>query len=183
MNQSEIDLSVIIINYNTPELTCKCIQSVYDNSEGLIVEIIVIDNFSKDNSLTLIKSSYPNINLIKSEYNSGFGTANNIGIKKAKGKYTLLLNSDAELTPNCLLKSINYYKLQEKTQPIGVLGCHIVGYDGVTQFNSNIDFSPIKELYYKSPFYAKKYGALKEKRAKEKENLHKTTHMCRFCII
>jgi GT2 family glycosyltransferase len=92
-------VSVVIVSYNTRDLTTKSIQSVY-NSHGFAkggIEIIVIDNHSTDGSMTDIKKMFPSAILIENESNIGFGAANNQGVALAKGEYILLLNSDAFL--------------------------------------------------------------------------------------
>ena len=76
-----MDVSIIIVNYNTMQLTKNCIKSVFEQTKGLLFEVIVVDNASCDGSLEmLINNKY--IQLIKSNVNLGFGRANNLGIKK-----------------------------------------------------------------------------------------------------
>ena len=86
-------LSIVIVNYRTPELTIRCIESVYATTKTQF-EIIVVDNASGDDSRDRICSSFGDVVWIQNEVNDGFGRSNNIGVSKAKGKYILLLNSD-----------------------------------------------------------------------------------------
>ena len=90
------ELSIIIVNYNTKDMTKACLDSIRKWSEGVVLEIIVVDNGSSDGSTELLKK-YPDIRLILNTKNLGFAKANNKGIKIAKGKYILLLNSDTEI--------------------------------------------------------------------------------------
>lgn len=85
--------SVIIVNYKTPQLLLDCLQTIYaGDTTGL--EVIVVDNDSKDNSEELILNAYPSVHWIQMGYNSGFARANNEGIRQSEGKVVLLLNSD-----------------------------------------------------------------------------------------
>ena len=93
-----IDLSIIIVNYNTFEFTKKCINSIYQNTYGVIFEIILIDNASSDGSQNLLKNEFPQITFILNNENLGFAKANNQGIAISEGRHILLLNSDAFVT-------------------------------------------------------------------------------------
>ena len=93
MNKIEKKVSIIIVSYNTKELTKRTIQSVFDKTEGIEYEIIVIDNASKDGSVEELKKTFQDkITIIESGENLGFGKANNLGIKQSTGKYVFLLN-------------------------------------------------------------------------------------------
>lgn len=106
-----IDVTVIIINYNTPELTLESIKSVLTYTSEIQFEIIVIDNASTDNSVKKIEKAYSDdVILIVNEVNVGFGRANNQGIEIAKGEFIFLLNSDAFLTSNALLEFVNFMR-------------------------------------------------------------------------
>lgn len=103
------DVTVIIINYNTPQLTIESIQSVISHTKSVSYEIVVIDNASSDNSVQLIAEAYPeDIIFIKNDVNVGFGKANNQGIEIANGEFVFLLNSDAFLTSNALLDFVTF---------------------------------------------------------------------------
>ena len=96
----KFDLSIIIINYNTFELTSNCIRSIYEKVDDIKYEIILVDNASTEKDPEAFKKLFPDILLIKSDRNLGFAKGNNLGILQAKGKYILLLNSDCELMNN-----------------------------------------------------------------------------------
>lgn len=82
-----MDVSIIFVNYKTKNITINAINSVIEKTEGVSYEIFVVDNASNDGSIEAIEKQFPNINIIKSEINGGFGYANNLAIKQAKGKY------------------------------------------------------------------------------------------------
>lgn len=89
-----ITLSVIIVNYNGLKYLKGCLDSLMENLKGITNEIIIVDNDSKDNSSNFIEENYPDVILIKSDRNLGFGKANNVGVNIAKGEFLLLINND-----------------------------------------------------------------------------------------
>jgi GT2 family glycosyltransferase len=89
-----IDVSVIIVNYNTKKLLSNCLESIFLQTNEIEYEVIVVDNASVDGSNEMLRQNFPNVRLIESETNLGFGKANNLGIRNALGKYIFLLNSD-----------------------------------------------------------------------------------------
>jgi GT2 family glycosyltransferase len=93
--KATMDLSVVIASYNTKEITKRCLIAVLSQTEGLEYEIIVVDNASSDGSAEMIEHEFPAVKLIRNRENLGFGTAQNIGLCQARGKYLLVLNSDA----------------------------------------------------------------------------------------
>ncbi len=102
-------VSIIIVSYNTATLTVKCVKQALASSgiDKDQLEIIVVDNNSSDNTVQLLKKSYPDIKIISSPKNLGFGGGNNLGVKNALGEYVLLLNTDAFLKPDSLSKLLN----------------------------------------------------------------------------
>ncbi len=118
-----LDVSVIIVNYNTLELTRNCLKSVFEQTKDISFEVIVSDNGSKDGSIEMIKSEFPNVILIENNANLGFGAANNLGLKMAKGKYIFYLNSDTVLLNNALKFFFNFWENSPEKEKIGALGC------------------------------------------------------------
>jgi GT2 family glycosyltransferase len=96
------EVSIIIVNYNTYDLTCACIRSVYDKTTGIGFEVILVDNASTECDAELFALQFPGIKLAKGNINAGFAAGNNLGIKNALGKYILLLNSDTRLIENSI---------------------------------------------------------------------------------
>ena len=115
-----VDVSIVIVNYNTKELTMQCINSIFNKTEGVSFEVIVIDNSSKDGSVELL-SADSRIKFIESGGNIGFGRANNIGIKYSEGKYILFLNSDTILLNNAIKMMFDFME-QHVELKIGALG-------------------------------------------------------------
>ncbi len=102
-------VSVIIVNWNTKDLLFRCLQVVYSSvAAELLTEVMVVDNGSTDGSGDLIRQRFPQVTLIALPENMGFAVANNRGLKVARGKYCLLLNSDVQLTPGALKLMIDF---------------------------------------------------------------------------
>ena len=119
-----IDVSIIIVNYNTCELTKQCIDSVFEKTSGISFEVIVVDNDSKDDSIKVL-SQDSRVNFIESGANLGFGRANNLGIKHSTGKYVFFLNSDTLLLNNAVKKFWDF-ATTHSSFAIGALGCQLV---------------------------------------------------------
>lgn len=122
-------VSVIIINYNTFDLTVKCIRSVIDKTT-CAYEIIVVDNASTLDDADQFRALFPDIKLVKSETNLGFSKGNNLGISVATGEYILLLNSDTELINNAIDLAVEKIKADNS---IGALSVQLIGTDGRLQ--------------------------------------------------
>lgn len=128
--EEEYDISVVIVSFNTREVLRECLHSVYRESGGLRVQIIVVDNASTDFSAAMIAEEFSDVVLLRSEVNLGFGRANNYGFERATGRYIVLLNSDAFLTEGTLRKSVAHMDANPK---VGLAGGRLVGRDGVLQ--------------------------------------------------
>ncbi len=125
-----MDLSIIIVSYNTKDLLKECLISIYKNISQIKFEILVIDNNSRDGSPEMVEKKFPKVKLIKNRENKGFAAANNIGIKKSKGKYLLLLNSDTLVSPDSLEEMV---KFMDRTPEAGVVGGKLLNPDGSLQ--------------------------------------------------
>ena len=123
------DVSIIFVNYKTKDLTINAINSVIEKTEGLDYEIFVVDNNSQDGSIESIEQTFPNINIIKNPINAGFGAANNLAIKQAKGKYILCLNTDTLLINNAIKIMFDFME-KEENQNVGVCGGYLVDING-----------------------------------------------------
>lgn len=117
-----MDVSIIIVNYNTKNLTEQCIKSLLDKTNGLNFEIILVDNASTDGSYEFF-SNRDNVTYIYNQNNIGFGRANNIGIRKALGKYVFLLNSDTYLLNNAVQEFFDY--MESSDSNIAVAGAYL----------------------------------------------------------
>ncbi|MGL5902335.1 MAG: glycosyltransferase, partial [Cetobacterium sp.] len=119
-----MQVSIIIVNYNTLELSKNSIESIFEKIQNIEYEIILVDNDSQDGSKEYFSKEYykSRIKLIQSEKNLGFGKANNLGINIAKGKYVFLLNSDTLLINN-VIKIL--FDFMEKNKSVGLAGANL----------------------------------------------------------
>ena len=119
-----MDVSVIIVNYNTPELTKNCIESIYQYSLTSLFEVILIDNASQVPLDPSFYDSYSNFTFIQNRSNHGFGYANNQGIHIAKGEFVFLLNSDTELCSDALTECLSFMRNPNNLQ-VAVCGAEL----------------------------------------------------------
>lgn len=127
------EVSIIVVSYNTREVLRQCLQSVIEESDDLTAEIIVVDNASSDGSPEMICADFPQILLLRSDVNLGFGAANNLALEYARGRYFVLLNSDAFFTSGALGRAIQH---MDETPECGLGGSRLVGRDGSPQPSS-----------------------------------------------
>lgn len=130
LTQNKLDLSIIIVNYNTRDMLLSCLRSLSHINHNLSLEVIVIDNGSTDNSIESVQLEFPNLLLIQNLSNMGYGSAVNIAIKYAHGRYIAILNPDTIIPPNTLQYLLSY--LDSHPEP-RVVSCRLVGHDGHTQ--------------------------------------------------
>ena len=136
-------LSIIIINYNTFDVTCQCINSIYKIVNSCHFEIIIVDNASTECSPDLFKEKFSDIILVKSEKNLGFAGGNNFGLNHAIGDIILLLNSDTILTEDCITPCV---KAITRNDVIGVITPKLLNPDLSYQKNARRDKSIQREL-------------------------------------
>ena len=128
--QRKIKVSIIVISWNTKKLLGECLDSIREFAADLSCEVIVVDNSSEDGSQEMVQNLYPEVHLIKNDYNSGFAKANNQAVKVSSGEYVLLLNSDARLISSSLQ---NLLELAEKNPAAGLIGARLLNPDGSFQ--------------------------------------------------
>lgn len=157
-----MDLSIIIVNYNTRDLTAQTINSIIENTNRIYYEIIVIDNSSDKSQV------YKSVNskiIVHQAENHGFGHGCNAGARLSKGKYLLFLNSDTLIHDNSLEKCVAYFKSKDK---IGALGARVLLEDGTLDHGCKRGFpTPRAAFYYyfgldKRYPQSKKYGAYRQ---------------------
>ncbi|HOU82974.1 MAG TPA: glycosyltransferase family 2 protein [Bacteroidales bacterium] len=157
-------ISIIILNYNTFDLTCQCIESIYKETKKVDFEIIIVDNASTVDDPDKFLELFPKIKLVKNTENRGFAGGCNDGIKVAKGDTILLLNSDTKLLNDAI--SITYDFLN--THPnVGIVTCRLENEDGSPQNNcyhfpsiskTLIELLRLQKFFPKSNFKKTLYG-------------------------
>lgn len=150
-------LSVIIINYNTFQLTCDCIRSIKATAQ-VEHEIILVDNNSKECAPEKFLELFPDVKLIALKENVGFGRANNRGVKEAQGKYVLLLNSDTLVHQNTLDETVGYL---ESHPQIDILGCKVFTNGGAVQ-KTVYEYKGELSIFGTVIFFIKRNAVMKE---------------------
>jgi len=130
MKTARVDVSIIIVNWNTRDLLAQCLQSVYDTISDLDFEVIVVDNGSTDGSAAMVCELFPQVRLIKNQKNTGFVRANNQAIQTSQGHYVLLLNSDTIVLPQALSQMVHFIG---RHPDAGAVGPKLINPDGSFQ--------------------------------------------------
>ncbi|MDZ7697003.1 MAG: glycosyltransferase family 2 protein [Deltaproteobacteria bacterium] len=140
-----VDISIIIINWNTRDLLLQCLSSIQKTVwDAIAYEVWVVDNASSDGSSAAVRERFPHTHLIQNRVNEGFAVANNRALEKMAGRYALLLNTDAELTPDAVR---TLYTFME-THPHAAMACgQLLNPDGSKQ-NSIANFPSFPVLLF-----------------------------------
>jgi N-acetylglucosaminyl-diphospho-decaprenol L-rhamnosyltransferase len=125
-----MDLSVILVSYNTADITIQALEHLYASEHKLSMEVFVVDNASRDTSVERITQAYPDIPLIHNAVNVGFGRANNQALPHVRGRYVLLLNTDAFIGTQTLSTTVAY---MDQHPACGILGAKLLGREGDLQ--------------------------------------------------
>ncbi len=158
-----MQVSIIIVNWNTQQIICDCLRSIYSQPGKNNCEVIVIDNASSDDSVEVFKRDFPNVILIENNDNRGFAAANNQGIKIAKGKYVLLLNSDTIVLDKAIEKVVDFTDMYPE---VAVVGCRVLNPDKTLQrscfmydslLNMFLSSSYLHKLFPKSRFFGRQW--------------------------
>ena len=139
-------LSIILVNYNGQQFLENCLKSILKHLQDINYEVIIVDNSSVDDSIKIIKDSFPSFQLICSKTNLGFGKANNLAGKYSQGEYLLFLNTDTILTENTP-KILSDHLNQNKE--VAAIGSRITFQDGSYQLSCGKLPNLIVELIYK----------------------------------
>ncbi|MEN2400541.1 glycosyltransferase family 2 protein [Flavobacterium sp. MC2016-06] len=124
-----MQLSVIILNYNVRYFLEQCVLSVQEALSAIESEIIVIDNYSSDESCLMMKQRFPEVKLIENTANFGFSKGNNIGVAQAQGKYICILNPDTVVAEDTFTTILAF---AERQTNLGIVGCKLI--DGTGRF-------------------------------------------------
>jgi len=125
-----VDLSIIIVNWNTRDLLAQCLQSVYETVQGLECEIFVVDNASSDGSAAMVRERFPCVRLVENWENVGFARANNQAIRESTGRYVVLLNPDTVVKPGALEALVPFMDTHPQA---GAGGARLLNPDGTLQ--------------------------------------------------
>lgn len=152
-----IELSIVIVSYNTKDVLKECLESIYKTAKNLSFEVIVVDNASKDETeKEIAKLEYPGFKFIQNKENLGFSKANNIGVKETSGRYVLFLNPDV-VVHSQTLEGMVYFMDEERE--VGAATCKVILKNGriddashrgfPTPWNSFTHFSGLAKLFGK----------------------------------
>ncbi len=127
-----VRVSVIVVTWNSLEMTAACLESLFANLGSVAADVIVVDNASADGSAAELPRRFPALRVIANSTNLGFATANNQALRSARGDYFLLLNSDTLVRGDVIARSLRY--LDEHPR-VGVMGCRVLNTDGTLQLS------------------------------------------------
>ncbi len=127
---ANISVSIIIVSFNTKDLLKSCIDSIYETSNDINHEFIIVDNASTDGSPEMIKKEFRDITLIRNTENIGFARANNQALRIARGEYFLLLNSDTIVKKDAIKVLVNFMSTHERAAAVGP---KVLNIDGTVQ--------------------------------------------------
>lgn len=122
-----LDLSIIIVNWNTRQITADCLRSIQETAGDLHYEVILVDNASSDGSPAMIREQFGWVKLIENQDNPGFAGANNQGMAVAEGRYLLLLNSDTVVKPGAFQSAMQFMDAHPEA---GLCGIRLLNPDG-----------------------------------------------------
>ncbi|MCP3926357.1 MAG: glycosyltransferase family 2 protein [Desulfobacterales bacterium] len=155
------DISIVIVSYNTRDTTRECLKRVNNCLTEMKTEVIVVDNYSTDGSVEMIKNQFKFVNLIELKENKGFAAGNSPGMKIAKGRYILLLNPDVYIDKGILTKTVDY---MDSNQNTGILGCKLTDMYGKMQpsarmqpgiFNKILHITGLSAKFPESRFFGR----------------------------
>lgn len=145
MTANPTDISIIIVNYNVKEYVASLLISIENAKHDLILETMVVDNASTDGSQEFLTSRFPNVRYVYNSVNVGFGKANNLAIRTASGKYTLIINPDTLIQENTLT---TLYAHMEANPSTAAAGCKLLNPDGTFAPESKRSIpTPLTALY------------------------------------
>lgn len=140
------DVSIILVNYKTKNLTEQCLASIYEKTKDLSFDIYVVDNASYDGIEGLLKEKYPEVKFIQSQDNKGFGSGNNYALKVFDAKYAFLLNTDTILINNAIKILFDF---MEANPTLGASGGNLYDEDG-NNVHSYGNIFDLKDLFIKT---------------------------------
>ncbi|MDZ4671127.1 MAG: glycosyltransferase family 2 protein [Phototrophicales bacterium] len=145
-NPSQPDVSIIIVSWNVAQLLQDCLQSVYDTTPNLSLEVIVVDSASSDDTVQVIQSKFPQVMLMAQTDNVGFTRGNNIGLAVAHGRHVFLLNPDTIILGDTIGQMVAYL---DENPTVGIVGPHTLNTD-MTHQSTRRRFPTIGTAFFES---------------------------------
>lgn len=139
-----MDISIIIVSWNTRQLLDNCLDSIYKETKKINFEIFVVDNASSDRSAEMVKEKYPQVQLVENKKNAGFAAANNQALKHASGRYILFLNPDTIILDNALDKGV---EMMDARPEVSILGANTFNSDMTRQKTVAPDPSLLSQIF------------------------------------
>jgi hypothetical protein len=139
-----MDLSIVIVNWNTKKLLLDCLSSAVETVKNISMEVWLVDNASSDGSVEAVRKTYPSVHVIQNQKNLGFAAANNQAFKQMQGRYALLLNTDAVLTEGAVEQ---IYTFMESRPDVAMACGQLLNQDGSKQ-NSFANFPSLASLIF-----------------------------------
>ena len=139
-----MDLSIVIVNWNTKKLLLDCLVSVFETVKNISMEIWLVDNASSDGSVEAVRKTYPGVHIIQNQENLGFAAANNQAFSNMRGRYALLLNTDTVLTEGAVE---TIYNFMEQHPHVGMACGQLLNRD-VSKQNSFANFPSLASLIF-----------------------------------
>lgn len=146
-----VELSIVIPSHNTRDFLEKCLKSIKENPPSMSYELIVVDDASTDGSRQMVEKEFPLVKVIRNQKNSGFSKSSNSGIRKSKGRFILLLNSDTLILPGAFDEMISNL---ERNAKAGIAGCRLLNKNHSTQFTYG--YFPFLSSFITNKFFKKK---------------------------
>ena len=125
-----MDVSIVVVAWNVRDLLYNCLKSVFDETKGIVFEVIYVDNASEDGSVEMVAKEFPEVEIIENQENEGFIKANNRAIRISQGRYVLLLNSDTLVLDNAIAKMVEFADVHPEAAAVG---CKVLNPDRTLQ--------------------------------------------------
>jgi GT2 family glycosyltransferase len=142
----DMSLSIVIVNYNTEKLLQGCLESIYAGANGTPLEVWVVDNDSRDHSVTMVKSLFPQVQVIENPSNVGFSKANNLAISQSRSDYILLLNPDTLILGDAIERMV---KFMDAHPEAGIAGCKVLNRDGTLYLPCRRSIPTLEVAFYR----------------------------------
>lgn len=136
------DVSIVIVSWNTRDILRDSLKSVYQQTDAISFEVIVVDNASSDGSASMVREEFPQVMLIPNTENRGFAAANNQAFERTRGRYVLMLNPDTIILDHAIVRTVRY---AEEHAEAGVIGCRVFWPD-MTHQNSCFRFHSLGQI-------------------------------------